>query len=95
MGLFKTEEEKQQKKEEKLRKIMQKYELENLSSEYANAIRNINSELAGSGLGEFGNLLAPDEKTSLRIQTQFLNSIVQQNWIMIRQLDEISKKLDK
>ncbi len=95
MGFFKTEEEKQQIKEEKARKILEKYELENLSSEYTNAVKNINSELAGSGLIEFGNLLAPDTNTSLANHTQFLNAIVQQNWIIIRQLDEISKKLDK
>lgn len=95
MGLFKSAEEKQQIREEKTKKILEKYELANISSKYSNAIRNINSELAGSGLSEFGNLLSPDTNTSLRIQTQFLNSIVQQNWIMIRQLDEIIKKIDK
>ena len=95
MGLFKTQEEKQQIREEKTRKILEKYELTNLSSQYENAIKNINSELAGSGLSEFGNLLSPDANTSARIQIQYLNSIVQQNWIIIRQLDEISKKLDK
>lgn len=95
MGLFKTPEEKQQKQEEKMRRILERYELSELSSKYANAVKNISSELAGSGLGEFGNLLAPNTDTSLRIQTQFLNAIVQQNWIIIRQLDEISKKLNK
>ncbi len=95
MGLFKSPEEKQQILEEKTRKVLEKYELTNLSTEYTNAIKNINSELAGSGLSELGNLLAPDTNTSLRVQTQFLNAIVQQNWIIIRQLDDISKKLNK
>lgn len=95
MGLFKSEEEKQQIKEEKTRKILEKYELSDLSSEYKSAVKNINSELAGSGLSEFGNLLAPDINTSAKIQTQFLNAIVQQNWIIIRELDKINKKLDK
>lgn len=95
MGIFKSEEEKQKIAEEKARKVLAKYELTNLSSQYVNAVKNINMELAGSGLSEFGNLLAPDEKTALRIQNQYLNSLVQQNWIIIRQLDEISRKLDK
>jgi len=95
MGLFKSAEEKQQIREEKTKKILEKYELSNISSEYYNAIRNINSELAGSGLSELGNLLSHDTNTSLRIQTQFLNSIVQQNWIIIRQLDKIIRKIDK
>lgn len=95
MGLFKSPEEKQQILEEKTRKVLEKYELTNLSEEYINAVKNINSELAGSGLSEFGNLLAPDQNTSLRVQTQFLNAIVQQNWIIIRQLNELNKKLQK
>ena len=95
MGLFKSQEEKQQILEEKTKKVLEKYELTNLSEEYTNAIKNINSELAGSGLSELGNLLAPDSATSARVQTQFLNAIVQQNWIIIRQLNDISKKLDK
>lgn len=95
MGLFKSQEEKQQILEEKTRKVLEKYELTNLSEEYINAVKNINSELAGSGLSEFGNLLAPDQNTSLRVQTQFLNAIVQQNWIIIRQLNELNKKLQK
>lgn len=95
MGLFKSQEEKQQILEEKTKKILEKYELTDLSNEYIKAVKNINSELAGSGLSEFGNLLAPDQNTSLRVQTQFLNAIVQQNWIIIRQLNDINKKLEK
>lgn len=95
MGLFKSEEEKRQIQEEKTKKILEKYELTKLSSEYTSAIKNINSELAGANISEFGNLLAPDVNTSSRIQVQFLNAIIQQNWIIIRQLDEISKKLNK
>ena len=95
MGLFKSQEEKQQILEEKTKKVLEKYELTELSNEYINAVKNINSELAGSGLSEFGNLLAPDQNTSLRVQTQFLNAIVQQNWIIIRQLNDINKKLEK
>ena len=95
MGLFKSQEEKQQILEEKTKKVLEKYELTELSNEYINAVKNINSELAGSGLSEFGNLLAPDQNTSLRVQTQFLNAIVQQNWIIISQLNDINKKLEK
>ena len=95
MGLFKSQEEKQQILEEKTRKVLEKYNLTGISTEYTEAINNINSELAGSGLSEFGNLLAPDPNTSLKVQTQFLNAIVQQNWIIIRQLDKLNKKLEK
>ncbi len=83
------------KEEKKIQKLFNKYELNTLSKKYSNAIKNINYELAGSGLSEFGNILSPDTHTSLRVQTQFLHAIVQQNWIIIRQLDEISKNINK
>lgn len=95
MGLFKSEDEKQKAKDEKTQKLLDKYELNNLSKEYANAVQQINTELAGSGLVEFGSLLSKDMNASLRVQTQFLNALVQQNWIIIRQLNEINQKLEK
>lgn len=95
MGFFKSEEEKRQIQLEKEQRLLAKYELNDLDRKYINAVKNINAELAGSGLSELGNLLSPDEKTSSRIKVQCLNTLVQQNWIIIRQLDEISKKLDR
>ena len=40
MGFFKSEEEKQAIRDEKMNKIMAKYELSNLSSKYSNAVKN-------------------------------------------------------
>lgn len=95
MGLFKSEEEKQAIKEEKIDKMMKQYGLEDLDNKYRNAVRNINSELSGTGMMELGNMLSFDEKTAARLNTYYTNALIQQNWIIIRQLDEISKKLDK
>lgn len=94
MGLFKSEEEKQQKKEEKLQAMLKKYYLEDLDSKYLKSVRDIHSELVGMGLLEFGFTLSPDEKSAAKLQVHFLNTIVQQNWILIRELDELNKKLD-
>lgn len=93
MGLFKSEEEKQAIQQEKLNKLMAKYELNELEDKYQNAIKNINIELAGTSAMEFGNILAYDEKTAARLNTYYLNSLIKQNWIIIRQLNDINKKL--
>lgn len=95
MGFFKSEEEKQAEREEKLNRIMAKYELNDLESKYKNAVNSINSELAGTGMMELGNMLSFDEKTAARLNTYYMNALIQQNWIIIRQLDELNKKLDK
>lgn len=93
MGLFKSEEEKQAIQQEKLNKLMAKYELNELEDKYQNAVKNINIELAGTSAMEFGNILAYDEKTAARLNIYYLNSLIKQNWIIIRQLNDINKKL--
>lgn len=95
MGFFKSEEEKQAIKEEKINKMMAQYGLEALDNKYRNAVKDINSELSGTGMMEFGNMLSFDEKAAARLNTYYTNALIKQNWIIIRQLDEISKKLDK
>ena len=95
MGFFKSKEEKQAERESKLNKIMAKYELNDLEDKYKNAVNNINSELAGTNMMELGNMLSFDEKTASRLNTYYINALIQQNWIIIRQLDEINKKLGK
>lgn len=94
---FGNKEDKQRKKEEeqarKIQKILDKYELGNLSDEYARAVGNISSVLAGNSMIEFGTTLSGKAEDVAKLT--YFNALVQQNWILIRQLDEISKKLDK
>lgn len=93
MGLFTSNEKKEQKREEKLKAIASKYHLEDINPKDLDAIKNINSELFGTGLMEFGTLLSGKAEDNVKIA--YLNTLIQQNWIIIRQLDEISKKMDK
>ena len=95
MGLFQSDADKKAKEDEKVAKMLNKYGLNNISSEYIDAVKNINYQLAGSKLSEFGNLLAPTANEGARISAQYLGAIVQQNWIIIKELDDISKKLSK
>lgn len=82
---------KQRKKNKQ--ETLAKYELNNLSTEYANAVKNISLALAGNNLIEVGSTLGMTPAENL--STSYLKAIVEQNFIIIRQLDEISKKLDK
>jgi len=92
MALFGTPEEKEAKNEEKMRKLMEKYELQNLSSEYQNAVKNINQELAGSKLFEAGMKIGMNYKPEDMLKIQYLHAIMEQNWIIIRLLDELKSK---
>lgn len=91
MGLFKSEEQKQLENEEKIKKIMEKYELSSLAPEYQEAIKNINAELSGNKLINLGTSLSGTPEDTAKLS--YLSALVQQNWIIIRLLDELNKKI--
>lgn len=94
MGLFNgNSETKEEKQIKKMKETLAKYELNNLSTEYANAVKNISLALAGNNLIELGGTMGM--KPAEVLNTSYLKAIVEQNWIIIRQLDTISKKLDE
>lgn len=94
MGLFNTNNEtKEEKQKRKMQETLNKYELNNLDPKYSNAVNNISLALAGNNLIELGSTLGMTSAENLT--TSYLKAIVEQNFIMIRQLDEISKKLNK
>lgn len=95
MGLLGgNKETKEEKAARKAQAILDRYELGKLSHEYANAVKGISLELAGTGMMEFGSLLS-GMKSEDTLKISYLNALIEQNWIIIRQLDEISKKLNK
>ena len=95
MALFKSAEEKAAKAAEKEQKLLDKYHLSALSDpDDINSVRQIAAELAGSGFMEVGAYLTGNEKDFLKTQMCYQRAIVEQNFIMIRQLDRIVKALE-
>lgn len=94
MGLFKSAKEKAEIQAQKEQKILEQYGLQDLTNpdDIAN-VKKIAAEIAGSGLGEFGALLTGDDTAMNRAQTQYVRAIMEQNFIIIRQLDRIAKLL--
>ncbi len=98
MALFggnkETKEEKQARKE---LEMLQKYGLQSLKDkEDVESVRKIVTELAGTGLMEAGAALGGgSEKDLLKIQMYYQRALIEQNFIMIRQLDKIASKLDE
>ena len=81
MGLFGNNEEKQ---EQKVHALLQKYGLEELSDPRdIQAVRNIATNLMGNKLIEFGAALQGNGADSAKMS--YLNAIMEQNFIMIRQ----------
>lgn len=91
MGLFGNAEDKEAKKEEKMNKLFAKYGLDRLDPEYEEKVRGIYYELMGTGLMEAGMKLSM-AKAEEQLKVSYLHAIFEQNWIIIRLLDDIAKK---
>ena len=84
-----TKEEKQARKEQEL---LEKYGLQELSDpQDVASVRKIAQELTGTGLMETGMALSMGSGAD-QVKVSYLRALVEQNFIIIRQLDRISKK---
>ena len=91
MALFGNGEE---KRGQKIQALMQKYGLEDLSDPRdKQAVQNIATNLMGNKLIELGAALQGNGVDAAKMS--YLNAIMEQNFIMIRQLDRIAKSLEK
>lgn len=89
MALF--GENKEDKKAKKVEELMEKYGLQELSDPRdIKAVENIALKLAGSNLISIGTALSglPQDVAKMSL----LQAIVEQNWIIIRQLDKLNSK---
>lgn len=95
MALFGGKETKEEKEARQIADLMAKYGLEDLADPRdKEAVRKIASDLAGSGLMKAGVALSFG-KAEDQLKIGYLSALVEQNWIMIRQLDKIASLLDK
>lgn len=93
MALFgSTKETKEEKEARRVQELMQKYGLENISKVDADSIERILGDLAGKNLIRTGLALS-GVKAEDQVKMDYLSALMEQNWIIIRQLDRISKIL--
>ena len=94
MGLFSSPKEKEAKRQEKLEKALQKYHMEQLNDpDDMQSVRNMTLEMLGYGFYEVGELFGNDSST-FKKTAQTNKVIMEQNFIIIRQLDRIAKLLE-
>lgn len=94
MGLLGSKETKEEKKQRQAQETALRLGLDNLTSLDTQSVKYIINILASNGLMELGSLLSGGSNVGQDIANTYLNAIVEQNWVIIRKLDEISKKLD-
>lgn len=90
MALF-SGETKEEKKERKVQELLEKYGLQNLSDPRdKESVKAISEALLGNKLIEVGTVMQGGGADAAKMS--YLRAIVEQNWIIIRLLDELNKK---
>ena len=95
MALFKSAEEKAAEQAAKEQAILEKYGMTGLSNpDDLASVKIIAQELVGATLLEAGMKLNM-AKPEVQLPVSYQRAIMEQNFIIIRQLDRIAKLLDK
>lgn len=94
MALFNSKENKEDKKQQEINSFIEKYQLDEIDDKDLVIIKKIATDLIGNNLLKAGMALS-FAKAEEQAKVSYLSALVNQNWIMIRQLNNISNKLDK
>lgn len=98
MGIFGSKEDKlekqRQQEQEELNKLMAKYNLKNMDTEDLKVLKRISNDLSANGLFKMGMALS-FAKGEEQAKVTYLSALVEQNWLMIKQLSDLNNKLDK
>ena len=82
--------------EEKMRKMLSKYGLEDLDDERDQyAVQQIAREMLGTGFMDAGTRMDFFAKATDKMQVIYQKALIEQNWIIIRQLDKIASLLER
>ena len=82
---------KKDEKQAQLRAFMEYYQLTDMNENDLVVLQRITNAMAGNRLMQLGETL----KGEGNAQTGYLSAIVEQNFMMIKQLSELNSKLDK
>lgn len=97
MGLFRSDKEKhvksEEKKEKELMRLVNKYNLNSMSKSDLETLRRISSDLAGNAFAKAGMALS-FAKAEEQAKVTYLSALVEQNWLIIKMLSEVNRKLD-
>lgn len=93
MALF-GKESKEEKQTRKDSELMEKYGLSSIDHRDAESVRKILNDIAANGLFKAGMALS-FAKGEEQAKVTYLSALVEQNWIIIRQLDQLNKRMEE
>lgn len=81
------------KEEQQLEKYMEKYQLEDLDEKDLVVLQRIANDLVGNNLFKAGMALS-FAKAEEQAKVTYLSTLVEQNWMIIRQLSRLNKTVE-
>lgn len=94
MALFGEKKSKEEKQQEQLQKFMNRYQLEDLDEKDLIVLQRIAQDLVGNSWFKAGMALS-FAKVEDQATVTYLSALVEQNWMIIRQLSRLNKNLEK
>jgi len=92
--MFSKKETKEEKQEKELQKFMDRYQLEDLDEKDLTVLKRISSDLTGNKWFKAGMALS-FAKAEEQAKITYLSALVEQNWMIIRQLSRLNKNIEK
>lgn len=94
MALFGDKKSKEDKEQEKLQQFMDRYQLEDLDEKDMVVLKRIAADLTGNSLFKMGMAFS-FAKAEEQAKVSYLSALVEQNWMIIRQLSRMNKAIEK
>lgn len=94
MVFFGKKKETESKDTQKARKYLQSRGIDKIDPSYSQQVNRISADLAGNSFLKAGMALSM-AKSSEQATVTYLSAQVEQNWILIKQQDQILKELQK
>lgn len=85
---------KKAKEDKQLEKFMKRYQLEDLDEKDLVVLQRIANDLVGNKLFKAGMALT-FAKAEEQAKVTYLSALVEQNWILMRQLSRLNKNIEK
>lgn len=94
MNPFGKKKSKEDKHDQQMQEFMEKYQLEDLDEKDLVVLERIAADLAGNNFFKMGMALS-FAKAEEQAKVTYLSALVEQNWMIIRQLSRLNDNIEK
>lgn len=94
MGIFGGKKTEEEKKAEKMKKFIDRYQLEDIDDKDFVVLEKIANDLMGNSIFKLGMALS-FAKAEEQAKVTYLSALVEQNWMIIRQLSRLNKNIEE